>query len=199
MERDEAFLWPDLALRNTSMLAASAEIHEAYAHRADLAPDEWWRLFSGATRRIDLLGCALLHLTENHPRLPDLLLGKAADGCSVRIALADPDCAKVAERDDEEGLDGGLAARIRTSIHYLEPLAERSGIELRLHAAPMYNSIFRFDDQMLVTPHLYGRPGRLAPLLHLRRRKDGGMFDNFATHFEDVWTTAAPHTPEAGR
>jgi hypothetical protein len=195
--REETYLWPHLALDDPTAVATSAEVHEAYAHRSDLTPEAWWELFRGATACIDLLGYAVLHLPENHPRLPDLLRGKAADGCAIRVALADPECAMVAHRDEEEGLGGTLAARIRTSIHYLEPLAGCDGVELRAHATPMYNSIFRFDDEMLVTPHMFGRPGRLAPLFHLRRRKDGGVFDNFATHFEDVWATAAP-MPAAG-
>lgn len=73
LKRDEAHLWPDLAEHDPAMLSASAEVHEAYAHRADLPAEAWWRLFTKATRRLDLLGYALLHLTENHPRLPDLL------------------------------------------------------------------------------------------------------------------------------
>lgn len=63
----------------------------------------------------------------------------------------------------------------------------------------MYNSIVRFDDEMLVTPHLFTRPGKLAPLLHLRRRKDGGIFDNFAAHFGDIWETAAPFAQGAAQ
>jgi hypothetical protein len=34
---------------------------------------------------------------------------------------------------------------------------------------------------MIVTPHLC-----------LRRLGAGGLLDNFARHFDDVWTTAAP-------
>jgi hypothetical protein len=56
----------------------------------------------------------------------------------------------------------------------------------------MYNSLFRFDDDMFVTPHLYGTPGYGAPLLHVRRLGPDGVFANFAGHFEAVWTTARP-------
>lgn len=51
----------------------------------------------------------------------------------------------------------------------------------------MYNSVFRFDEDMLVTPHMYGTPGYRAPLLHVRRLTSGGIFDAFASHFERVW------------
>lgn len=32
-----------------------------------------------------------------------------------------------------------------------------------------------------------GRGARDAPLLHLRRQEDGGMFDRFAEHAEELW------------
>jgi hypothetical protein len=129
---------------------------------------------------------------ENHPRLVDLLRGKAATDCAIRIGVADPESANVARRDEEERLGGTLAARIRTTLHYLDPLYDCAGVEVRYHDTPMYNSVFRFDDDMFVTPHVFGRPGRLAPLLHLRRRQDDGIFDNYLAHLEDVWATAVP-------
>jgi hypothetical protein len=152
----------------------------------------WWQLFCDAKAHVDLLGYALLHLPENHSRLVDLLRGKAAAGCAIRIAVADPDSANVARRDEEERLGGTLSARIRTSLHYLDPLCDCDGAELRYHDTPMYNSVFRFDDDMLVTPHVYGRPGRLAPLLHLHCRQEDGIFANYLTHVEDVWAAAVP-------
>jgi hypothetical protein len=188
VRRDEAFLWPDVASPGGE--TATAEVVDAYAHRADVPGELWWRLFCDATAHVDLLGYALLHLPENHSRLVDLLRGKAAAGCAIRIAMADPDCENVARRDEEERLGGTLGARIRTSLHYLEPLRECDGAELRYHDTPMYNSVFRFDDDMFVTPHVFGRPGRLSPLLHLRRRQEDGIFDNYLAHLEDVWAAA---------
>jgi len=64
------------------------------------------------------------------------------------------------------------------------------GIRLHYHQTPLYNSLFRGDGHMFVTPHLYGTPGYGAPLLHLRRKGGGGIFDRFATHFEAVWSTS---------
>jgi hypothetical protein len=34
---------------------------------------------------------------------------------------------------------------------------------------PLYNAIYRFDDEMLVTPYLYRLHGYQHPLLHLRQ------------------------------
>jgi hypothetical protein len=80
------------------------------------------------------------------------------------------DCRLVAARaprDDDHARS--RTGRIRTALQYLGPLHGCEGIEIRLHVAPMYNSIFRFDDDMFVTPHLYGTPGYSVPLLHVRR------------------------------
>jgi hypothetical protein len=42
-----------------------------------------------------------------------------------------------------------------------------------------------FDDDMIVTPLLTHRVGHDAPMLHLRRHQDDGLFDRFASHTEE--------------
>lgn len=69
------------------------------------------------------------------------------------------------------------------------------GIDVRVYAAPLYNSVFRFDDEMFVTPHLHGTPGSWAPVLHLRRLGSGGIFDRFAAHVDAVWAISHPWKP----
>ncbi|MGH8925101.1 MAG: hypothetical protein ACRDWA_10760 [Acidimicrobiia bacterium] len=119
-------------------------------------------------------------------------IDKAASGCQVRIALANPDSPYVAERDDEEGLGGTFPDRIRTTIDHFKPLFGIEGIDLRFHQTRMYNSVFRGDDEMFVTPHLYSLKGYRAPLLHIRRLADDGMFDGFVAHLERVWVLSEP-------
>jgi lambda repressor-like predicted transcriptional regulator len=183
--REEA-LWPGAAAAGRTM-TGTGEILAAYSHRADVPSHVWSDLFDQAKTQIDLLAYAMLFLPEANPRLVDQLKEKAAAGCAIRIALADPDSQAVTERDQEEGLGGALPARIRTTLHHLADLKGEDGISLRLHATPMYNSIFRFDDEMLVTPHLYAQPGYASPVLHLRRIGAHGIFNNFLLHFERVW------------
>jgi Domain of unknown function (DUF5919) len=190
---DERYLWPAVDGERTPGSPATAEVVAAYPHRAEVPPERWWALLVDAKRQVDLLAYAMLFLPETHPRLFDLMRGKAAAGCQVRIAMVDPASRQLAERDAEEGVDGGLIARVRTSIHYFaEALADCDGIELRTYRAPLYNSLFRFDDELFVTPHLYATTGYRAPLLHLRRLGAGGVFDTFAGHFEAVWATTEP-------
>jgi hypothetical protein len=53
-------------------------------------------------------------------------------------------------------------------------------------------SVFRFDHDALVTPHLARLVGHDSPLLHLRHQGDGGMFSRFAQHAEELWERGAP-------
>jgi transcriptional regulator with XRE-family HTH domain len=194
---DERFLWPSADGKLEPGAATTAEVVATYAHRADVAANKWWDPMVNAHRQIDLLGYAMLFLPEAHPRLADLLRGKAAANCKIRILLGDPDSRQVAERDEEERLGGALISRIHNSLVHFGSLTDCEGVEIHLHTAPLYNSTFRFDDEMLVTPHLYGVPGAWAPLLHLRRLGNGGIFDRFAQHFDNVWATSIPWEPPA--
>jgi hypothetical protein len=168
------------------------EVIAVWAHRADSPKARWWAILTAAETSIDLLGYAMQFLPEDHSRLDRLLIDKASSGCRIRIALADPASPYVAERDDEEGLGGTFPDRIRTTIDHFKPLFGVEGIDLRFHQTRMYNSVFRGDDEMFVTPHLYGLKGYRAPLLHIRRLAEDGMFDGFVAHFERVWAVSEP-------
>jgi transcriptional regulator with XRE-family HTH domain len=191
LKEHEDFLWP----ADEDVIPATAhtsEVIAAYAHRSDVLAHAWWQLFLRAKEQIDLLGYAMLFLPEQHPYLVDLLKEKAQASCKVRIAIAEPSSEDVRRRDEEERLGGTLPARIRTTLYHFRDLHNRDDIEVGYHATPMYNSIFRCDNEMFVTPHLYGLHGSKAPLLHLRRLGPHGIFENFATHFERIWATTIP-------
>lgn len=191
---DAADLWPGDEDLDEPFLVTDAtdEIVTAWSHRADAPKDVWWLLLDRATERIDLMAYAMQFLPEENPRLDRLLTARAATGCVIRIALADPDGPHVTERDTEERLGGTMPARIRTTLDHFQPLFGVEGIELRFYRTPMYNSLFRGDDQMLVTPHLYALKGYKAPLFHYRRVHDDGIFDNHLAHFERTWADATP-------
>jgi hypothetical protein len=191
VESDEAELWPGVALPGAG--TSTSEIVNVYSTRADVPPELWQQLLKRGRREVDLLGSALLYLFEGDPGFVELLWETP---CDVRIALADPKSTMVAQRDAELGLGGTLPARIQASIRTLKRrrIKELEGtrFELHLHSAPMYCSLFRVDDEMLVTPHVYSRPGRVdTPVLHLRRREPVGIFTSYLTHFEDVFYRAA--------
>jgi hypothetical protein len=191
LNEDEEFLWPG-AHRSTATMGASGEIVRSYSYRSDVPTSTWWDLFLRAREKIDLLGYTLYFLPMNHPQLISTLKEKCAAGCQVRAIIAHPESGHVDKRDAEENLALTLVVRIRTTLKYFEPLSGCEGFQLRCQDVPLYNSIFRFDDEMFVTPHLYATPGAAAPLLHLRKLSPGGIFSRFADHFDAIWGTTTP-------
>lgn len=78
------------------------------------------------------------------------------------------------------------------ALKHLEPILDHPGIDIRLHRTTLYNSLFRFDDQILVNTHLWGMSAYQAPLLHLRRVEGGKLFDTYAANLDPIWATATP-------
>lgn len=192
VNEDEAYLWPTSERELSSKSTSTAELVALYAHRSDAPSELWTRLIDDARESVDILGYAVQFLPEMYAGFATRMVAKAEAGAKVRLAIVEPDSEELAARDAEEGLSGGLIARVRTTIKHIKPMLQSPDVEVRFHTTPMYNSVFRFDDQMLVTPHLYARPGYQVPMLHLRRVGAGGAFDNYLQHFDDVWTTGQP-------
>ena len=195
LKQSEAYLWPDALNADRRAEVARSEVVEIYPHRADSPPALWSRLFADVTGSLDMLVYAALFLPEQEPRLVSRLATQAAAGLRVRLLVGDPDSPEVARRGAEELIGDSLAYRIRNALHHFQALRDTAGVEVRLHSTVLYNSVFRFDEEMLVTPHVYGLPGAHAPLLHLRRLTEGDLFSTYAESFERVWAVARPTWP----
>lgn len=110
----------------------------------------------------------------------------------------DPELPDIAQIDQTEGNPvGTLSNRIRASLGQFRVIAEScgSGMQVRTYHAPPSVSIVRGDDRMFVTPYVRHLIGRSSPTHELRRAVDGGAFDRYADHVDNVWTTAKEHTP----
>ncbi len=188
VSQPETYLWPEVS----STVSTAREIPGLmafYPRRSDVPSELWHTLLARVPEQIDVLAYAALFLAESNPDLVPALRATGV-GRRVRFALGDPACDKVVERTVEEGLD--MSERIRTMIRHLRPLAGCEHIEIRLHRTTLYNSLFRFDDDLLVNHHAYGVPAYQSPVLHLRR---SGEFDQYSTHlqsFETIWGQAEP-------
>ena len=86
----------------------------------------------------------------------------------------------------------GLVGRVRMANAYYAPLIGAPGVEFRLHDTTLYNSIYRYDEQMLVNHHVYGVHGYLAPALHIRQADSGNLFDTYARSFDQIWEESYP-------
>ena len=88
----------------------------------------------------------------------------------------------MAWRGREEGIGGQPRCTIRLSLNYLEPTRETRGIEIRLHETVLYNSLYRFDNELLVNTHVMGSPAPKNPVIHVRRLEGGQLFNHSSTH-----------------
>jgi len=147
----------------------------------------WTDLPRAAQRNIDVLAFAGLFLTEEHSGWLPALAAKAGTNARIRLLLGDPDGSQLAARDREYSIGGGVAGRVSAVLSYYRELSAE--IELRLHDTPLYNSIYRFDDDMLVNVHAYGILAAYTPVMHLRR-VDGAFFNTYLESFERVWASA---------
>lgn len=186
LQEDESYLWPDAVNRSS---LAGAELVASYPRRSEVPRHLWTELLGRARRTVNLLAFAGLFLTEEYPDWTPLLASRAEAGVRVRLLLGDPDGASLAARDAEYRIGGGVAGRVRAVLDYYQPLAGLA--EIRLHDTPLYNSIYRFDDEMIVNTHVYGILAAYTPSLHLRR-VDGAYFSTYLESFERVWAMARP-------
>lgn len=198
VDENEQYLWPGASRSSSGDSGSTEEILQAFPRRASVESSRWRSLIDQGVRQIDILGYTIYFLPEQIPEFVDVLQDKCESGCQVRLVLADPDCEQVRLREEEEQQPITIVARIRTSLRSFEPLFDNPNAEIRLQRAPLYNSIYRFDDEMFVTPHLYATPGHSAPLLHLRRLAPKGMFDRFTSHFDQLWSDCTPVRQDRG-
>ncbi|MFD7990585.1 helix-turn-helix domain-containing protein [Streptomyces mexicanus] len=184
-------LWPALRQPRKAR-GVSPDLEALYTQRADLPVSVFIDLFQQARQHIDILVYAAVFLHEAYPRLNTLLTERAAEGCTVRITVGDADSPHVRQREHEERYGHGIDSRCRLALMHYRPLVGTPGVELRTHSTTLYNSIYRADNQMLVNAHVWGVNAYAAPVWHLRRSTDGGMFDTYAASFDAVWNTARP-------
>lgn len=186
---DEAYIWPEILDAPATQSASVAELLTLHPTRAAIPHDTWAQLMVGAREAIDVLVYAGSFLFEQYD-FTATVTKKAAEGARVRLLLGDESSAAVALRAEEEGTAGGLQGRIQLHRRYLRQVQGVRGVEVRTHGTTLYNSIFRFDQDMLVNGHAYGAPAGESPVLHLRRVPGGRMWDHFMRSFEEVWLNA---------
>jgi hypothetical protein len=110
------------------------------------------------------------------------------------MLFGDRGSAAVIQRSTDEGIGTNtISAKIDHALAYFRRLHDVPGIEVRTHGTVLYNSIYRFDHDMIVNPHVYGKTAAHAPALYLRRLSAGSLFTTYADSYEAVWEQAAPY------
>lgn len=190
---DEAYIWPAVLAEKVTQSASVAELLELHPSRAAVPHGVWSQLVASAREALDVLTYAGTFLFEQH-NIVDVLREKSAAGVRCRFLLGDETSEAVRQRAVDEGTTGGLEGRIQLHRRYLREVAGLPGVEVRTHSTTLYNSLFRFDQDLMVNGHAYGAPAGHSPVLHLRRVPGGRMWDHYMRSFEEVWNAGKPET-----
>ncbi|MFC1420868.1 XRE family transcriptional regulator [Streptacidiphilus cavernicola] len=193
---DEEMIWPQV-VRDKLKTGHDRELMHAYPYRSACPSTVWGKLVAGASDDLLFAGYTNYFLWLEQPNFAATLRKKAAAGCRVRFLLGNPDGEVTRQREAIEDTALSVSTRIRITLEALAGLGELDGLSVRF-SAPLDAinhvslSVFRFDDQALVTPHLARLVGHDSPLMHLRRHEADGMFDRFAEHAEELWSRGTP-------
>jgi transcriptional regulator with XRE-family HTH domain len=82
--------------------------------------------------------------------------------------------------------------KVRSALAMFRTLEPVPNVEIRLHGTILYNSIFRGDDQLFVSTHIYGVMANNAPFFHLHKVPGGAIASSYLESFERVWDEAEP-------
>ncbi|AHH17644.1 hypothetical protein NONO_c28520 [Nocardia nova SH22a] len=188
--RDETYLWPELLADGRAAAASLSEIVQIWPTRPRVPHEVWHALMRQASSRIDVLVYAGGFLVESLDFV-NIVRTKASANVWIRILLGEHESPEVMARAREEGLPS-LPQRCRSTLEYLWETMSSPMVDIRTHRTPLYNSIYRFDDSMLVNTHSYGAYAARSPVQHLQRVPGGQLFDYYLDSFEAVWATGRP-------
>jgi len=188
--QDDVFLWPSTKSDPRTLAASEAEFVAMYANRGAVGADVWTSLIERTRVQIDLMAFAASFLHDAVPDFAETVAAKAVQGVRVRLLFGDPDSDAVALRGLEEGIGDLLSARCRLTWSYCQPLLETRDVEARQHGSTLYNSLFRFDDTLLVNCHTLGAAASHSPVLHIQKIAGGRLFAHHMNGFEKTWNGA---------
>ncbi len=175
------------------------EIIDVYPTRSRVPGDLWDQLIGDARDEILLGGYTNYFFWTERPNFAETIRGKVESGVNVRLLIGDPD-GEVTRRGQEiERAQLSLATRINITLEELGKLGPLPGLEVRFSEtnaeAHVSRSIFAFDQESLVSEHIADRLGHGSLTFHLRRKQDGGAFDQYKAHFDHLWQGGRPWQP----
>jgi transcriptional regulator with XRE-family HTH domain len=195
-QESETYLWPTALSDERSTEVSRSELAHLYPRRAAVPPDTWQRLLDAAVRQVGILVYAGLFIPEQNPRWVATLRKKAGSGVKIEILLGLPTGAEIAKRGADEGIGAAMSSKVHNVLTYYNELQDMENVAVYYHDTTLYNSIYRFDDEMLVNTHLFGTPAAYAPVLHLRRLAGGEIFENYTASFNRVLSKSTAVWPD---
>ncbi len=192
--QDDGFLWPTAVSDVQSRSASRDEFVGLHLTRGSLPMGMITGLIAQSTEAIDLLAFAGTFLHDAIPDFDASLIQRARAGVRIRICLGDPKSQAVSLRGEEEDIGASLADRCTLTWKYFRPLLLEPNVSGRMHGSTLYNSIYRFDSDLLANTHSLGAPAGSSPVLQFHRLPGGRLFDHYMEGFERTWERARPIT-----
>ena len=178
---DESDLWPQLRAAG----AVSAEVRAIYPHLDAVPREVWLDLFGLAKQEIDILAVSEMPFAGD-PAIMAALAGRAHAGVKVRVCLAAMHGPREGEatRPSDAGIGGHAVLRA--------PLRKAGDVQVRQCLAAAYHSIYRVDDQLVVSQHAYGIPAQQSPVIWLQHTAGSTMVPVYLAEFERLWAGGLP-------
>jgi transcriptional regulator with XRE-family HTH domain len=186
----EEDLWPSLA-SDSRPAPTDSELVHLYESRSAITGAGWEALLSGVQHSMDVLVFSGAFLVEQYNFVP-LVRQKVEAGVRFRLLVGNETSPAVIQRAVEEGTPGGLEGRVQLMRRYLSEVVGLDGVEVRTHGEILYNSLYRFDDDLLVNGHAFGALAGQSPVMHLKRRLNGQMWNHFMRSFDRTWDLGVP-------
>ncbi|WP_024875337.1 helix-turn-helix domain-containing protein [Saccharomonospora piscinae] len=183
-------LWPPPSTELPTNGHESELVH-LYPSRSSVTGAMWERLINGVGERMDVLVFSGAFLVEQYNLVP-IIQSKAAQGVRFRLLVGDETSPAVIQRAVDEGTPGGLEGRVQMMRRYLSDVAGLDGVEVRTHGTILYNSLYRFDDDLLVNGHAHGALAGQNPVMHLKRLPTGQMWQHYMRSFDRIWEQGTP-------
>ncbi|WP_323183442.1 XRE family transcriptional regulator [Streptomyces sp. NBC_00091] len=174
------------------------ELVHSYPYRSACPSTTWAKLVAETTTDMLLSGYTNYFFWTMIPDFTGIIRKKAGNGCRVRFLLGDPNGETTRQREAIEDAALTVSTRIRMTLEQLDRIGPLDGLEVRVSAPEDATnhvglSVFLFDSDALVTPHLARVIGHDSPMFHLRRQNKEGMFDRFSGHAEELWERGTPY------
>ncbi|MFZ5908860.1 MAG: hypothetical protein ACOYYU_02450 [Chloroflexota bacterium] len=177
-------------------------IKEMWRERRNIGGPMWNEFTESAKSEVWLMGMAEHGFAEDDKFLKIVSDG-VSRGCNYRFLLLDPSADVTKLVDEREGGTGKLQALVRDSVRIFTELQEsnkkkKGKIELRVHSNVPQVSIVRSDDEFLITPYMFYRPGDSSFTL-LVRKTPNGIYDQYVEFFNKMWEKAYPPKTDSGK
>ena len=185
----------DKLLHNFSITQQAMDLglQDMWRERRHIPNDMWNTFTEKASSEVWLLGMAELGFAED-PKFHKIVLEGASRGCNYRFLLLDPNSDIVSLVDKREGGGDQLQGRIRRSVQKFSSLQvlgqnKKGTIEIRIHSNVPQVSVIRSDNDLLITPYMFYRPGNSSFTFHINKTPNG-IFEHYISFFEQIWDEA---------